>query len=292
MAYSRSFIILDDNDGNKERLGKCVEERRENVKISVFAQGLPPSSSFAVYIFTKNGENVKLGKFFADEKGRGELKNTFDTLAPIEKISIMAEKNGILTPVLSSAKTAPIPIIKESVKEKPPEPPKKEEPKKEEEPDIYSVFKEMSAQVKEKLREIKEPAEIPRLTPFTDDEEIKLKPQKTEEIDYVYENNPKITPFPDETANWAKIGLRELVYLPVSYFDIVNNGIVLVLNRRYKHMILGRENKKYSLGVPCSHKDERELLQKSGFAKFCPTAPADSSDLAKYENTGYCVRSI
>jgi len=94
-------------------------------------------------------------------------------------------------------------------------------------------------------------------------------------VNYIFENNIKMTPFQyqKKNVNWVRIDLSELVVLPGKMWLYLNNPFVSFSEKKYKHLILGkffeggREN--YILGVPGKYfSDYRLEAGLQGFNQF------------------------
>lgn len=93
------------------------------------------------------------------------------------------------------------------------------------------------------------------------------------DIEYMFINNPKMSPFNnDSSCDWVRICIDELALLPFQSCIIMNHPFIVSGYKRYKHLILGKDNKskgKYVLGVPDAYMPEYNMrASRLGFNMF------------------------
>lgn len=94
-----------------------------------------------------------------------------------------------------------------------------------------------------------------------------------DDIEYIKSKNANMTPFKDENTNidWYRISPYDLTSLSNNSWKYCNNPFVFSSYKKYKHLILGVDNKQgketYILGVPCKYEKDFSL---KNFEKFLP----------------------
>lgn len=119
-------------------------------------------------------------------------------------------------------------------------------------------------------------------------EYIKKQLEEKEElsvIDELFEKNQKMEPFAvkDPNTNWIKIDITDLVFLPIESWLLINNAFLMNNYKKYKHLILGRNEKEgiLSLGIPDIYYFRDSLIANiCGFDEFytCCGGPIKSGE--------------
>lgn len=80
------------------------------------------------------------------------------------------------------------------------------------------------------------------------------KPEIEGIIQELFEKNQKMQPFENDDINaeWIKIDITDLVFLPIESWMYINNAFLMNCYRKYKHLLLGRKKGQgfIILGVP------------------------------------------
>lgn len=159
--------------------------------------------------------------------------------------------------------------------------------------DFHNLFMEMAADIENELNapngyEILSDADFVKLM-----SEVSA---NTGGIEYIFNKNLQILPFVKQSKqlDWIKIGLRELIYLPLNYEAVANDPIVSCLYRKYRHLILGRSKggneEEYYLGVPSFYDTEyTKVLAQLGFEQFKTCEDDAQSRVGYYLMTIKCV---
>lgn len=160
-------------------------------------------------------------------------------------------------------------------------------------PHIHEMFKEMAESIKAGLESIESytvlsDEELSAFMSGFEDNAI-----NTRGIEYIFEKNLKILPFTrqKEQIEWVKIGIRELIYLPLNFMRIASDPIIACLYRRYRHLILGRQQNGsgeiYYLGVPSAYNEKNALiLAQLGFDQF------EECEKDEKSRAGYYIMSM
>ena len=97
---------------------------------------------------------------------------------------------------------------------------------------------------------------------------------KQNEVERIFAGNVQLQPFvrEDTSVKWVRVSLRELVVLPIKFWRIMNNPLIVLCSEKYGHLILGRDEQDSTqlfLGVPALY--DNQLLpgaQSMGFSQF------------------------
>ena len=128
-------------------------------------------------------------------------------------------------------------------------------------------FKALAAKISQEIEQLNQYKFI------SEEELMSLKPKKDVSINYMLENNAKMSPFEKQNrnVNWVRVSIRELINLPIDYWNLANHPFVLSAYYKNKHMIFGCDAKKdeYILGLPDKYQPEyKGILKKLGFVQF------------------------
>lgn len=115
-----------------------------------------------------------------------------------------------------------------------------------------------------------------------------LKPIENKNIEYMFSNNEKLTPFKEGTYDWVRICKDELWFIPLKKDDILN-PFVMLSDLKYKHLMLGKdkENKRLIFAVPEKFgKDDLKNASAYGFKDFWKSREENG------EVFGYWIKDI
>jgi hypothetical protein len=102
--------------------------------------------------------------------------------------------------------------------------------------------------------------------------------------DYIFSRN-EVKPFGDDNIKWVKVNIREICAVK-DLWKYCNNPFVIKGCREYKHLLLGKDDKNYWMGVPCKYDPSYKLeAQIQGF-KECK--PMNGGELKAGESC-YCL---
>ena len=98
--------------------------------------------------------------------------------------------------------------------------------------------------------------------------------KERDEIELIFANNAELRPFSNRNKNykWVRASLKEFAVLPIEFWRVMNNPLVVLYYEKYGHLILGRNKRspsKLLIGVPAAY-DSRHLpeARRIGFTKF------------------------
>lgn len=94
-------------------------------------------------------------------------------------------------------------------------------------------------------------------------------------IDDLFNKNQRLIPFDfkEDQTDWVKIEITDLVFLPLESWMLINNAFLMTCYRKYKHLILGRDEKEkvLKLGIPDIYYFKESLVANvCGFHEFYP----------------------
>ncbi|MEA4816541.1 MAG: hypothetical protein VB120_06760 [Lachnospiraceae bacterium] len=100
-------------------------------------------------------------------------------------------------------------------------------------------------------------------------QEPKKQKKPVDSIDYIFENNPKIMPFPyDDNLNFIRIDIEELILFDVP-LELIRSKFLNLSYAKYKHIIIAEDEDGYVLGVPDKYnKSLNREASSLGFKKF------------------------
>ena len=107
-------------------------------------------------------------------------------------------------------------------------------------------------------------------------------------IEYMFSNNEKLTPFKEGKYDWVRICKDELWLIPLKKDDILN-PFVMLSDLKYKHLMLGKdkENKRLIFAVPEKFgKDDLKNASAYGFKDFWKSREENG------EVFGYWIKDI
>ena len=94
------------------------------------------------------------------------------------------------------------------------------------------------------------------------------------DLDFLFEINQPIKPFETQKKeiDWIRLSLKEISFLPIDFWNLINHPFIFYTYLKNKHFILGREknNKnRFIFGVPDKYQPEyKTCMQKFGFDQF------------------------
>ena len=115
-----------------------------------------------------------------------------------------------------------------------------------------------------------------------------IKPIENKNIEYMFSNNEKLTPYKEGTYDWVRICKDELWFIPLKKDDILN-PFVMLSDLKYKHLMLGKdkENKRLIFAVPEKFgKDDLKNASAYGFKDFWKSREENG------EVFGYWIKDI
>ncbi len=161
----------------------------------------------------------------------------------------------------------------------------------ENEKDNKTKFKEMLNELKNDIYDFeynKDEIELNNFeNKYTEENEI------NKDIEYIKENNMKLTPFKDtdENISWFKICPFELSIFEGDIWKYANNPFVYNCYKKFNHLMLGIKNEgnkeSYILGIPCRFEKDFSIF---GFEKFSPLD--ENVSLSNIENGEYGYRLL
>lgn len=102
--------------------------------------------------------------------------------------------------------------------------------------------------------------------PFEKDEETSFA-----DLNRLFTHNKTIAPFQKQTKSfsWTKISLKETIYLPINFWSLVNDPFIVACYKRHNHLVLGRFQKEYLLGLPDTYNQKNKARANAkGFVQF------------------------
>ncbi len=93
--------------------------------------------------------------------------------------------------------------------------------------------------------------------------------EDAKDIEYIKSKNMPLTPFKNNYKNvkWVRIAPHELITLGYDTYKYANNPFVYSCYKKYNHLMLGFDNGKYILAVPCRYDNNFNI---KSFEKFVP----------------------
>ena len=94
------------------------------------------------------------------------------------------------------------------------------------------------------------------------------------DLDFLFEINQPIKPFETQKKeiDWIRLSLKEISFLPIDFWNLINHPFIFYAYLKNKHFILGREKNnqnKFIFGVPDKYQPEyKTCMQKFGFDQF------------------------
>ncbi len=90
-----------------------------------------------------------------------------------------------------------------------------------------------------------------------------------ENINEIFENNPSMEPFEDSGFVWARICPEELWLLPKSTSAVNTSSFVICADRKYKHIMIGKNENSLLLAVPgIFGQKDKKAAEALGFMDF------------------------
>lgn len=267
---------------------------------------IPIEKFNAVAVFESKGADKKgnlltLEGFFDEHVS---WKNNFKEIDEAEKTSKNEKVNTIKKPleakkeqILNDVKKEPVIKNIRSIKE----PKAKEEKEMElnvanskEKDNPHEAFKKISENFRKELEDLEQLGIIGSKSnqkeEFAKEKDID-KSNRMTDMDYMFANNQKLAlNANNDDIDWVRIGLNDLVLLPISSCLMVRNPFIVSCFRMYNHLILGRQKNKngYYLGIPDKYKESyTKSANDLGFNRFVPCQMVASSK--ESENYGYWI---
>ncbi|MBQ7915581.1 MAG: hypothetical protein IJ315_02180 [Firmicutes bacterium] len=134
-----------------------------------------------------------------------------------------------------------------------------------------------------------EPTTIPAPEPEPVPEPIPQPRPQTQLQNYLMEKMPRIRPFYQSALKWIRLDPADLSPLPMDLNQLESSPFVMNGYTRYKHLILGRDQKNWQLGVPYRYFPEMvQIAAEQDFHEFRPA----HGQAAKKGDFGYWIRHI
>lgn len=110
-----------------------------------------------------------------------------------------------------------------------------------------------------------------------------------DDIEELFNNNPVMNPFDNDDYRWVRICPEEMWLLPIDDISVNTSSFVICSDRKYKHLMLGRDSRSLLLAVPqaFSQKD-RKAAMSLGFVDFWQNKGQEQKEGCY----GYWIRKI
>lgn len=286
MAYSRVFIALKQGcrDYAKDvrgSVGRCVIELRNGAgRLLLQAQGLRSDCDYRVCILSRDSYAEVSKPLYVDGSGKGEIKweflpkNIGIEVSDIKAVAVLVKDKAPLIGFvegeynwqncLMAKNTYNVPVkTVESTKHKIKAAVAEENENNKTDTDNTKILEDIDeTNEKEKLIYI--------INEFDKDvDEIKKysKIGTAEGEKYLFERE-KIMLFGEDSIEWVKVNVKELC-LVKALWKYINNPFVIKGCRDFNHLLLGRTDENYFLGVPCKYEREYKLEAMAQGFKEC-----------------------
>lgn len=274
MAYSRVFIAL--KQGCQEyakdvrgSVGRCVIELRNGAgRLILQAQGLRSDCDYRVCILTRDSYGEVSKPLYVDGSGKGEIRWEFSPkdigieVSDIKAVAVLVKDKAPLIGFVEGEYNWQSCLMAKNTYE----PVKSEnESAKVEAAVAEETADNENTSVNDKNTESKENTDekeklIYIINEFDKDVDEIQKYSKigTAEGEKYLFTREKIKPFGDDDTEWVKVNVKELC-LVKALWKYINNPFVIKGCRDHNHLLLGKTDKKYLLGVPCKYEREYKL---------------------------------
>lgn len=113
-----------------------------------------------------------------------------------------------------------------------------------------------------------------------DDDDYMSMDNLSEDVRYIFEHNDKMKPFENNSLEWVRICPEEMWVLPVKNYKAAQTSFVLCADKKYKHLLLGRNPKgDLMLAVPdCYRAENRKRAMQLGFIDFIGVGDSEPGD--------------
>lgn len=261
MSYSRLFIAL--NQGCEDyakdvrgSVGRCIIElRNSSGRLYLQAQGLKSDCDYRVCLLTLNSYEEVTRPLYVDGSGKGELKWEFTpselsiNIADVKAVAVLVKDKAPLIGFTEGEYNWQRCLVA----------------------DRSAVAEIAAANVVEHDDDSEDKEKLICIINEIDKEIDDLKHYSaigTKEAEEALFSRKSFKPFGDDNINWIKANLKELCIVK-ALWKYINNPFVIKGCRDYRHIILGRENDVYYLGVPSIFdKDYKLEAMAQGFSQF------------------------
>ena len=251
MAYSRIFVTLNQccQDYAKDIrgcVGRCIIELRNGYgRFILQVQGLKSNQPYSVVVLSEDKFADIVSKLYVDGAGKGEIRCTYDQ----QKTGINVDDIRAVA-VLAADKA---PLIGFTRGE-------------------YNWQRVLMAEptVQVAKADAQKAAVISIIEEIDDNiQDIKDIISTVDTEEYIF-GREHIKPFGDDNITWVRANIKELSAIK-DLWRYANNPYVVQSCCEFKHILLGRDNNGYWLGVPCKYDKAYTLEAKlQGFKKFKP----------------------
>ncbi len=232
MAYSRIFIALNQNCTDYTRdtrgcVGRCIIEQRNGTgRLVLQVQGLSSNTDYRAAILNEDKCSDIPIKLYVDGGGKGEIRWSFDS----NSLGMAVEDiRAVVVLVLDKA-----PLIGFTKGE-------------------YNWQKCLMAKEVKAAELDPQKAEVISIIEKLDEsiEDIKTIIKSGSSEEYIF-NREHIKPFGNDGITWVRGSLKEMAAIK-NLWKYANNPYVVQGCCEYKHILLGKDNNGYWLGVPCKY---------------------------------------
>lgn len=150
------------------------------------------------------------------------------------------------------------------------------------------IFRIMAEKIKQELDD-------KRQTDFMTQKNLsKINYETKNDLDFLFEINQPIKPFETQKKeiDWVCLSLKEISFLPIDFWNLINHPFIFYAYLKNKHFILGREKNnqnKFIFGVPDKYQPEyKTCMQKFGFQQF--KSCHETKNI--FDDDGYWLMSI
>lgn len=286
MAYSRIFVTLAQgcSDYAKDVRGSAgrgiLDIRNGRGRLLLQVQGLKPDRDYRVCLLGDKTCYEVPQRLGVNASGRGELKYELDDAQSLPEVKAMA--------VLVRDKAPLIGFVKENYNwQKCLMAENSDEKPQQAVIAVESISKDtenISDKDKENLKSIISGLEKAAIEAAAELNKNSDGDKDSSEGGYIAVHNA-VKPFGEDNIVWTKASLREIGAIK-PLWKYANNPFVISGCRQYKHILLGNDNGRYILGVPCDYEPSYKLeAQLQGFSGF---RPVEGKELKKGEQC-YCI---
>lgn len=281
MSYSRVFIALKQGcqDYAKDirgSVGRCVIELRNGAgRLLLQAQGLRSDCDYRVCILSRDSYAEVNKPLYVDGTGKGEVKWEFlpkainIDVSDIKAVAVLVKDKAPLIGFVEGeynwqrclmAKNTEDTPIKAAVADCE----NNADENKDDKEKLICIINEIDKDIDE----IKKYSKI-----------------GTPEGEKALFSRENISPFGQDNISWIKINIKELCLIK-SLWKYINNPFVIKGCRDYKHLLLGKSDDNYYLGVPCKYDKNYKLeAMVQGFEEF----KTEDNKPLEQEEFCYCI---
>ncbi len=250
MAYSRIFITLNQCSQEYVRdirgcVGRCIVELRNGFgRFVLQVQGLKSNENYRVTVLSEDKYADIKFPLYVDGSGKGEIRCSYDQsdmgikVDDIRAVAVLVKDKAPLIGFTKGEYNWQSCLMAEDVKAAEVD---------NEKATVISIIEEIDDNI----------------------QEIKNIITSTKGEDYIF-SREHIKPFGDDNITWIKGNVKELSAIK-DLWKYSNNPYVVQNCCEYKHILLGRDDNHYWLGVPCKYDKAYTLEAKlQGFNCYKP----------------------